>query len=76
MANLPRKLTLLFHALGLGSVGSALFLQATVFLNIAQNGYFRGIENNKVVLSSEIGLTAFAVAYFCYMFIRFIYVNN
>jgi len=75
MANFPKKLRIVIHALGLGSVGSALLLQTTVFASIAQNGFFKGIENNKIILSSEIGLTVFAIAYFSYLLIRFIYTN-
>jgi len=52
-----------------------LFLQTLVFFNIAQNGYFSGIENNKFILTSEIGLTAFAATYFCDMLIRFLHVQ-
>ncbi len=76
MAHLPRKLRIIVHALGLSSVGSALFLQTTVFAGIARNGYFRGIENNNFVLWTEIGLTSIAIAYFGYLLIRFIYVND
>ena len=73
MAKVPSKLRALFHAIGLSCLGSALFLQTTVFMNIAQKGYFLGIENNKIIFSSEIGLTVFALAYFGYVAIHFIY---
>ncbi len=76
MSNLPRKFRMLVHVLGLSSIASALFLQTTVFTSIAQNGYFRGVESNRVILSSEIGLTAFAIAYFGYMFIHFMYMDR
>lgn len=75
MFHTPRKLTFLIHFLGLSSLASALFLQTTVFTSIAQNGYFRGVENNRLILSSEIGLTVFAIAYLAYLFLRFIYTN-
>ncbi len=72
MANFPTKLKVFVHALGLGSLGSALFLQTTVFTSIFRNGYFRGIEGNQTVLTLEIGLTAFAIAYLGYMVFRFV----
>jgi hypothetical protein len=76
MASLPRiggKWNTLLHGLGLSSLGSALFLQATVFSGILQNGYFRGVEQNPMILSTEIALTGFAIAYFGYMFLRFVF---
>ena len=76
MASLPRiggKWNTILHGLGLSSLGSALFLQATVFSGILQNGYFRGVEQNPMILYSEIALTAFAIAYFGYMFLRFVF---
>ncbi len=76
MASLPkmgRKWGTFLHSIGLSSIGGALFLQITVFSNIAKYGYFRGIEQNQVVLTAEIALTAFAVTYFAYMFLRFLW---
>lgn len=75
MPMIGRKWRTAIHALGLSSMGSALFLQTTVFSGILQNGYFRGIEQNPAILSSEIALTGFAITYFGYMFIRFIFSN-
>ncbi len=72
MPSLPRKIRLLIHGLGLSSLGSALFLQSTVLMSIIQKGYFRGVEQNPIILSAEFFLTGLAIAYFCYMFIRFI----
>jgi ABC-type uncharacterized transport system permease subunit len=74
--NVGRKWRVLIHGLGLSSLGSALFLQATVFTGILQNGYFRGVEQNPAILYTEIGMTSFAVAYFGYMFLRFIISNR
>lgn len=77
--NIPsvgRKWRVLAHGLGLSSLGSALFLQATVFTGILQNGYFRGLEQNSTILYSEIGMTGFAIAYFGYIFLRFIVSNR
>jgi hypothetical protein len=74
--SVKRKLRVLVHGLGLSSLGSALFLQSIVFASILQNGYFRGIEQNHIILTSEIALTGFAIAYFGYMFIRFVFSNK
>lgn len=68
-----RKWRAAIHALGLSSLGSALFLQSTVFTSILQNGYFRGIEQNSTILYGEIAMTGVAIAYFGYMFLRFIF---
>ena len=73
MPMIGRKWRAAVHALGLCSVGSALFLQSTVFTSILQNGYFRGIENNPAILYSEIGLTGLAITYFGYLFLRFVF---
>jgi hypothetical protein len=73
MVTFPKNLKVVIHFLGLSSLGGALFLQTTVFMDIFQNGYFSGVESNKVILSSEIALTAFAITYLGYMFIHFIY---
>jgi len=71
--NIQRKLRFLIHGLGLSSLGSALLLQSTVFTSILKNGYFRGIEQNHIILYSEIALTGFAITYFVYMLIQFIF---
>jgi hypothetical protein len=76
MSNIPKKLRVLIHGIGLGSVGSALFLQSTVFTSILKNGYFRGIEQNPTILYLEIGLTGIAIVYFGYMFVHFIFSNK
>ncbi len=72
MPQVGRKWRVLLHGLGLSSLGSALFLQSTVFSSILQNGYFRGVEANPIILTSEIALTGFAIAYFGYMALRFV----
>ena len=66
------KLRIVFHGLGLSCLGAALFLQATVFSGILQNGYFRGAEGNTTILVSEIAMTGFAVVYFVYIYAKFI----
>lgn len=63
---------MLFHTLGLSSLGGAIFLQLLVFTDILQHGYFMAVENNPAVLSFEILLTVFSAIYFVYMYQRFI----
>jgi hypothetical protein len=70
--NMNKWLRFLIHGLGLSSLGSALFLQSTVFTSILEKGYFKGIEQNSTILYLEIILTAFAITYFAYMLFRFI----
>jgi len=69
---LDRRIRILIHSLGLSSLGGAIFLQILVFTDIFQHGYFMAIENNPTILSFEIGLTAFALIYFIYIYQRFI----
>jgi hypothetical protein len=69
---LDNRLRVLFHAFGLSCLGGAIFLQALVFTDILQHGYFTAVEHNPVVLSFEIVLTVFALAYFVFMYQRFI----
>ena len=61
-----------FHSLGLSAVGAAIFLQGLVLGNILLHGYFRGVEQNLFVLSSEIALMVFAISYVGYLFWRFV----
>jgi hypothetical protein len=75
MTSIPKvghKLRVFFHSLGLSCLGGAIFLQSMVFTDILQHGYFRAIEQNPGILSFEIFLTAFALVYFLYMYLRFI----
>ncbi len=76
MPNIPKKLRFLIHGIGLSSLGSALFLQSTVFTSILKNGYFRGIETNSLILYSEIALTGIAITYFGYILVRFLFPKN
>ena len=69
---LNRRWVTLINCMGLSCLGSALFLQSIVIVGILQNGYFRGIEQNLAVLLFEAGITVFGVAYFGYLFVRFI----
>jgi hypothetical protein len=72
LPSVNKKLRLLAHGLGLSSLGGAIFLQSTVFASILQNGHFRGVEQNPIILYSEIVLTGIAITYFAYMLIRLI----
>lgn len=67
-----RRMRVLFHSLGLSCLGGALFLQVLVFADILMRGYFMAVERNSVILASEIGLTAFSLVYFVYIYQRFI----
>jgi hypothetical protein len=72
MFNPPYSLRFLFHTFGLGCVSSTIFLQALVFWDISQTGFFRATEQNQFILSIEIFLTIFAFIYFIYMYQRFV----
>jgi hypothetical protein len=69
---LNRRIHLLFHTLGLSCVGGALFLEVLVFTDIFQRGYFMAVERNQAILTLELALTAFSLAYFAYLYLRFI----
>ena len=71
-----KKLQILIHGIGLSSLGSAIFLQSTVFTSILQNGYFRGVEHSTPILLGEIGLTGCAIAYFAYIALKFVFANR
>jgi heme/copper-type cytochrome/quinol oxidase subunit 4 len=53
-------------------MSSAIFLQALVFWDISQTGFFRATEQNQTILGFEIFLTIFALVYFVYMYQRLI----
>ena len=67
---LKHRARLAFHCLGLSCLGGAIFLQVLVFSGILQQGYFRAAEGNFIVLGFEVGLTAFALVYFIYVYQR------
>jgi hypothetical protein len=71
-AKVDHRLRMLFHAFGLSCLGGAIFLQALVFADILQHGYFMAVEHNPLILSFEVILTVFALAYFVFMYQRFI----
>jgi hypothetical protein len=58
--------------MGLSCLGGAIFLQILVFTDILQQGYFMAVEKDPTVLSFEIVLTAVAIVYFAYIYVRFI----
>ncbi len=66
--SLNRKLRFAFHSFGLSCLGGAIFLQILVFSDIVSRGYFMAVEQNTIILSFEIALTAFAAAYFLYIY--------
>ncbi|HVP41649.1 MAG TPA: hypothetical protein VMS95_06825 [Candidatus Krumholzibacteriaceae bacterium] len=72
MFRLSRRLLQVFHGLGLSCLAGAVFLQVLVFLDIGQKGYFFAVENNPLVLWTEVGFSGFTATYFGYMYLRFI----
>ncbi len=69
---LDRSLRLFLHTLGISCIGGAVFLQTMVFADIAQRGYFTAIERNPAILTLEVGLTGFGIAYFAYTYQKLI----
>jgi hypothetical protein len=65
---LSRRIKQIIHSLGFSCLGGALFLQILVFVDILQQGYFMAVEHNQIVLAFEVGLTAFALIYFIYIY--------
>jgi hypothetical protein len=65
-----RRARALFHTLGLSCMGGAIFLQALVFTDILQHGYFMAVEQNPAILAFEVSITAFALIYFIYIYQR------
>jgi aspartate/tyrosine/aromatic aminotransferase len=60
-------LRLTFHCLGISCLAAAVFLQVLVFMDIAFQGFFMGVEKNPLILNTEIGLTVFCVVYLLYV---------
>ncbi len=73
---LGKKLRFAFHSFGLSCLGGAIFLQILVFSDIVSRGYFMAIEQNGLILSFEVGLTAFAAVYFIYIYQRLMKQNK
>ncbi len=60
-------LRLIFHCLGISCLAGAVFLQVQVFMNVASQGFFMGVEKNPFILKAEIGLSIFCVVYLLYL---------
>jgi len=60
-------LRLTFHCIGISCLAGAVFLQVLVFMDIASQGFFMGVEKNPLILNTEIGLTIFCVVYLLYL---------
>ena len=60
-------LRLTFHCIGISCLAGAVFLQILVFMGIASQGFFMGIEKNPFLLNTEIAVTIFCVVYLLYL---------
>ena len=60
-------LRLTFHCLGISCLAGAVALQLLVFLDIAFQGFFMGVEQNLLILNAEIAITFFGVFYLLYL---------
>jgi hypothetical protein len=60
-------LQLTFHSIGISCLAGAVFLQVLVFMDIASQGFFMGVEKNPLILNAEIAFTAFSVVYLLYL---------
>ena len=56
-------LCIVFHSIGMSCLAGGVFLELLVFFGIQAHGIFIGIENNPLVLKSEIGLALFSCIY-------------
>jgi len=65
-----RLFKLLFHTLGMSCLGGAVFIEALVFSDILQHGYFCAVETEPFILTLELLLTIYAAIYLAYMFYR------
>ena len=59
---------ILFHTLGVGTVGASSIFVFYMFLRIQFHGYAKFIENNLAVRYTEIGIFCFGLVYFSYLF--------
>ncbi len=66
----------LFHCAGLSCIGANVLLQVLTFFSIAQQGYFRAVENNPAILFAELVLTAFTVVYFGFLALKILKILN
>jgi hypothetical protein len=60
-------LLLTFHCIGISCLAGAVFLQVLVFMDIASQGFFMGVEKNPLILNAEIAVTIFCVVYLLYV---------
>lgn len=60
-------LRIAFHSVGISCLAGSVFLQFLVFFKISAQGAFMGIEKNRIILNSEIGLTFFCAVYLLYV---------
>jgi len=60
-------LRLTIHCIGISCLAGAVFLQTLVFMDIASQGFFMGVEKNPLILNTEIGLTVFCVVYLLFV---------
>lgn len=67
-----RRLLQVFHGFGLSCLAGAVILQALVFFDIGQQGYFFAVEQNPLILWAEILLSGFTLVYFVFVYARFI----
>jgi hypothetical protein len=67
-----RRVHVVFHSIGLSCLGGTIFLQMLVFSDILQQGYFKAVEANLGILVVELVISAFALAYFVYLYHRLI----
>jgi len=60
-------LRLTFHCMGISCLAGAVFLQVLVFMDIASQGFFMGVEKNPLILNTELAVTIFCVVYLLYV---------
>ncbi|MGD0996523.1 MAG: hypothetical protein ABR909_13505 [Candidatus Bathyarchaeia archaeon] len=60
-------LRLTFHSIGISCLAGAVFLQVLVFMDIASQGFFMGVEKNPLILYSELAITFFCVIYLLHL---------
>lgn len=65
-----RKSEKFVHLLGFGCLFACVGLAFMVFLHIAFQGYFLGVESNRVVLALELATLPVSAAYFGYLWIQ------
>jgi hypothetical protein len=56
-----------FHSVGISCLAGSVFLQCLVFFKICSQGVFMGIEKDRLILNSEVGVTIFCAIYLLYV---------